>query len=84
MGFDLDFDLESEDELFCPACGKAITSRGTEGSIIKMRCRCGKILNIREQDGIAIIAAQMHANEEKGAEKRAAAYHSKLVTAAGR
>ena len=64
-GIDLNFDLGTEEELHCPNCGKALLSSDLERSSMKLRCRCGKLIRIRAEKGMVIMAAMIRAGEAK-------------------
>jgi hypothetical protein len=64
-GIDLNFDLGTEEELHCPNCGKALLSSDLERSSVMLRCKCGKVVRIRAENGIVIMAAMMRAGEAK-------------------
>ena len=64
-GIDLNFDLGTEEELYCPNCGKVLLSSDLEKSSIKLRCRCGKWIRIRAENGTVFMAAMIRAGEGK-------------------
>ena len=80
METEFNFDFEKEKEVYCPGCGRSLFYSDLSESRLSMKCKCGKPLSIRVNDGVVLIAAKMKppSDQQKQMGRRSSAYQKAI------